>query len=208
MAAGVPNAAVTPERVPQRPSRLSGNPIVLMVQLEIPIESVIAGHPHCVGKTCVFMSSWTLRQLPQSSELACSRVDFLMPNENRSGTASRGCRPRRLEQSQARSRFGSHERVPGVAITMGEKGTLLQSQTGNQLGSPRSRSKASIPRRRVTRLQSAGPCVGHKNRLTCSDAVGFATHGNGCQSLHSRHGAQDSIATYEEILKIRENKKT
>jgi len=192
------NAAVTPERVRAAESFIRKSDC-LMVQLEIPIESVIEGI-RIARKHGVHV---IVDPAPAPTEFPNSllEVDFLCPNETEA-TALTGMPVTTVEQAKAVA-IRLHEmgaRV--VAITMGEKGTLLHHD-GKSTWVPAIHVEA-VDTTAAGDAFAGALAVRWAQTDDLLDAVCFANTAGAIAA--SRHGAQDSIATYEEILKFGKQK--
>jgi len=189
------NAAVTPDRVRAAESIIKESDC-LMVQLEIPVESVLEGIR--IARKHGIRVIVDPAPAPTDFPTSLLEVDFICPNETEA-TALTGLPVTTVEQATAAA-IRLHELgAKVVAITMGEKGTLLHHDGKSTL----------VPAIRVEAIDATAAGDAFAGALAVRwaqtddllDAVSFANTAGGIAA--SRHGAQDSIATYEEILKFR-----
>jgi len=192
------NSAVTPERVRAAESIIRKSDC-LMVQLELPIESVLEGIR--IARSHGVQVIVDPAPAPADFPASLLEVDFICPNETEA-TALTGLPITTVDQAKAAA-IRLHEMgAKDVAITMGEKGTLLHHEGKSTL----------VPAIRVDVLDTTAAGDAFAGALAVRwaqtddlfDAVVFANTAGAIAA--SRYGAQDSIATYDEILQAGKKK--
>ena len=186
------NSSVTPERVRAAESIIRESDC-LMVQLEIPIESVLEGIR--VARSHGVRVILDPAPAPTVFPTALLEVDFICPNETEA-TALTGLPVTTVEQAKAAAIRLAEMGAKNVAITMGEKGTLLHHEGQSTM----------VPAVQVNAIETTAAGDAFAGALAVRwaqtgdllDAVVFANTAGAIAA--SRNGAQDSIATYEEIL--------
>jgi len=103
-------------------------PAVLLAQLEVPIDSVVAA-VGCVSNDCiVIVNPAPARPLPDD---LLQRIDYLTPNETETEVFT-GIRPVDDESCLAAARVLLDRGVRNVVITLGEQGAFLANPQGGR----------------------------------------------------------------------------
>lgn len=188
------NASVTPEIV------RAAEPVIkrsdcLMMQLEIPIESVLEGIR--IARQHGVPTILDPAPVPDEFPPTLLDVDFLCPNETEAAEIS-GLPVTTIEQAKTAAIRLQEMGARIVAITMGAQGTVL-CESG---------SVTAIPALTVDTVDTTAAGDSFAGALvvrltqddTLHDAVVFANNAGSIAA--SRAGAQDSIPTYKQILKF------
>ena len=193
----VPNAnsAVTPESVRSAESIIKQSDC-LMVQLEIPIQSVVEGIR--IARSHGVRVIVDPAPVPANVPTSLLEVDLICPNETEAAALTQLPVTTVEEAKVAAIRLHSMG-AKDVAITMGSKGTLLHQEGRSTL----------VPTPRIDAVDTTAAGDAFAGALAVRwaqtgelfNAVDFANTAGAMAA--SRAGAQDSIATYEEILAFR-----
>ncbi len=188
------NSAVTPERVRAVDSIIQAANC-LMVQLEIPLESVLEGIR--IARSHGVQVILDPAPAPTDFPKTLLEVDLICPNETEA-TALTKLPVTTTEEAQAAAIRLHAMGAKNVAITMGAHGTLLYCDG----------QATVVPAFGVDAIDTTAAGDAFAGALAvrwaqCGelrDAVLFANSAGAIAA--SRSGAQDSIATHEEILKF------
>lgn len=193
------NSAVTPESVRGAESIIQECDC-LMVQLEIPMESVLEGIR--IARSHGVRIILDPAPVPADFPASMLEVDLICPNETEATTLTELPVTTVEEAKVAAIRLHAMG-ARDVAITMGAKGTLLYREGEATL----------VPANRIDVVDTTAAGDAFAGALAVRwaqtgelfDAVVFANTAGALAA--SRSGAQDSIATYEEIQKFGKQKR-
>jgi ribokinase len=181
------NALLTAAEVERELGRRPA-PDVILVQLEVPLDAVIAA---AAGRaSCVVLNPAPARPLP--GELL-RHVDVLVPNVPELGTLTGGGVPRTIEDVSARGRALADG--PAVVVTMGESGALVLDGEG----------ATHVPAPRVDAVDTTGAgdafcgslAAGIADGLGLVDAARRAVRVASLSTM--RRGALESFPSADEI---------
>jgi ribokinase len=185
------NATVTPDDVYSAKSLIQQSDI-LLVQLEIPVDAVLAGIE--IARQAGVRIVLDPAPAPADFPKELMAVDLLCPNESEAAVLT-GQRVESVEEARMAASVLQKMGARHVAITMGDRGTLLQSDGD-------SKWVTAFP---VTAVDSTaagdafagGLAVEWSQTGDLNSAVRFA---NACGALAaSKHGAQASLADRKAI---------
>ena len=185
------NSMLTPDHLSECEEVLTGAKVVL-AQLEIPLETVVAAASLTTGLFC--LNPAPARTLPDD---LLNRVDFLIPN--RSELAALACRgipkaPEEVEE-MARSLKG-----PGtVVVTLGSEGVVVVRDDEEAI---RIASPDVVPVDTTGAGDAFCGALGEASSrgLDLADAVQWAAKAGALAT--TRHGAQDAMPTLEDLEKL------
>lgn len=121
------NGALTPEDVAI--ALEEEFPAVLLVQLEVPMETVRAAVLGAVAGTVVILNPAPARAIPTD---ILARVDYLTPNESEAEVLT-GIRPTDEESAHAAAQALRSMGARNVIVTMGEAGAYLLTEEGGRM---------------------------------------------------------------------------
>lgn len=185
------NESVSPERIKSHEAAI-GRADYLLMQLEIPLESVIAAATLAGAYgTKVILDPAPAIELPDE---LLSRVDVITPNQTEAELLT-GVKVRNAENAQLAASKLHAKGIDTVIITMGSLGAYVSTQSENNLIA--GENVKSVDTTAAGDTFNGGLCVGLAKGMTISDTVKFA---NLCAAISvTRMGAQASITHIADV---------
>lgn len=169
---------------------------IVVAQLETPIESICAAAELAreKGKIFILDPAPAVKDLPES---LLRHVSIIKPNETELQILT-GRQTNTEQEIVSAAQVLLEKGVEKVVVTLGEKGAMLVTQEGYKTFSP-IKVKA-VDTTAAGDAFTAGFAMKLSEGCSCEEAITFATKVSSI--VVTRKGAQTSIPSYEEVLKV------